>query len=184
MLDGLLARDAALLEWLLALPHPEALTWIFRAASRAGIGSALWLAAGAVLLVARQITWKDASRLVIAIAMVHAVVDLVMKPWFGRVRPPLAIAHLRPFAEVPETLSFPSGHAANAIAAAIVLGRVWRKGRALVWAAAAVVAVARVYLGVHYPFDAVAGCVTGALCAWAALAVPLPLRQTSSREEG
>ena len=117
MVQALLARDAAFLEWLLALPHPDALNWMFRAASLAGIGGAIWLAAGAVLLVARQIEWKDAARIVIAIVMVHAVVDLAMKPWFGRVRPPLAMAEVRPLADVPETRSFPSGHAANAIAA-------------------------------------------------------------------
>ncbi len=182
MVEALLARDAALLEWLLALPHPEALNWIFRVASRVGIGGAIWLAAGAMLLVARQITWKDAARIVIAIVLVHAVVDLAMKPWFGRVRPPLAIAEVRPFADVPESLSFPSGHAANAIAAAVVFSRVWRRGRAVVWVAAAVVAVARVYLGVHYPLDAVAGSVTGALCGWVALVVPLP-RRASGRHD-
>jgi undecaprenyl-diphosphatase len=174
MIEALLARDAAFLEWLLALPHPAALNWVVRAASRAGVGGAIWLAAGAVLLAARQINWKDAAQLVLAIVMVHAVVDLALKPWFGRVRPPVAIAEIRPLAEVPETRSFPSGHAANAIAAAVVLGRVWRRGRALVWVAAALVAVARVYLGIHYPLDAVAGCVVGALCGLAALAVPFP----------
>jgi len=174
MAEALLARDAAFLEWLLALPHPEALNWLVRAASRAGIGGAIWLAAGAALLVARRINWKDAGQLVLAIVMVHAVVDLALKPWFGRVRPPLAMAEVRPLADVPATRSFPSGHAANAIAAAVVLGRVWRRGRALVWVAAAFVAVARVYLGIHYPLDAVAGCVVGALCGTAALAVPWP----------
>jgi undecaprenyl-diphosphatase len=181
MVEALLVRDAALLQWLLALPHPEALNWVFRVASRVGIGGAIWVAAGAVLLAARQINWQDAARLVIAIAMVHAVVDLALKPWVGRVRPPLAMSDLRPLTDVPETLSFPSGHAANAVAAAIVLGQVWRRGRALTWVAATIVAVARVYLGVHYPLDAVAGSLTGALCAWVALAIPQPWRTREMR---
>jgi len=53
-----------------------------------------------------------------------------------------------------------------------VLTRVWRRGRVWVWTAAGIVAVARVYLGIHYPFDALAGVVTGLACAWVALRVP------------
>jgi len=178
--EAMLAIDAAFLEWILALPHPAWLNGIFLGASFAGRGAAIWLAAAAVLLFAAQISMRDAARLVLAIVMVHGVVDVAVKPWIDRPRPPLAIARLQPYAAVPDTRSFPSGHAANATAAALVLSRVWRKASVLVWAAAAVVGVARVYLGIHYPLDAVAGCAIGALCALVALAVPLPPREPSS----
>ena len=169
MLEAIAQLDAALLTWILALPHPPWLNAIVLAASWVGIGGAVWLGVAAALLVAGRIPWRDAVRLALAIALVHLVVDLLVKPWIDRPRPPLTVANLQPFADVPETRSFPSGHAANAAAAAVVLTRIWRQGRAVVWAAAAVVGIARVYLGIHYPFDAVAGGAVGALCGWVAL---------------
>jgi undecaprenyl-diphosphatase len=175
-LDALLAGDRALLKWLLALPHPQTLNWVFHVASAAGIGGSLYLVVAAALLAAGQIDWKDAARIVIAIALVHAVVDLALKPWVARVRPPVAVADIRPFMEPPDSASFPSGHAANAVGGAIVVSRVWRRWQPLVWVVSGLVAVARVYLGVHYPLDALAGAVVGAVSAWLALIVPLPRR--------
>ena len=176
MVEAMLRADAAFLEWIVALPHPDWLNWIFNGASRAGVGGAIWLVAAAVLLLAGQIRRKDAVRLVLAIVMVHAVVDVALKPWIDRPRPPLANPQLRTFADVPPTRSFPSGHAANATAAALVMSRVWRRGGVLVWPVAAIVGVARVYLGIHYPLDAIGGCVSGLLCASIALLVPFPRR--------
>jgi undecaprenyl-diphosphatase len=176
MVEALLRTDAAFLEWIVALPHPDWLNWILNGASRAGVGGAIWLVAAAVLLFAGQIHRKDAARLVLAIVMVHAVVDVVVKPWVDRPRPPLANPQLQTFADVPRTRSFPSGHAANATAAALVMSRVWRRGGVLVWPVAAIVGVARVYLGIHYPLDAIGGCVFGLLCASVALLIPMPGR--------
>ncbi|MGH6691995.1 MAG: phosphatase PAP2 family protein, partial [Gammaproteobacteria bacterium] len=102
--------------------------------------------------------------LVAAIALVHVVVDVVLKPAIGRTRPAVPAADLPVWDGRPDTPSFPSGHAANAMAAALVLTRCWPYHGAIVWPAAVSVAVARVYLGVHYPGDAVAGAVTGLAC--------------------
>jgi membrane-associated phospholipid phosphatase len=142
------------------------------AASYAGIGGAVWLAVGALLTLAGTTRFRDFVRLVVAISLVHISVDLLLKPWIDRPRPPLAIAGLDLGVDVPETRSFPSGHAANAMAAALVLVHSWRRGRAPVWTCAVIVAVARVYLGIHYPLDALAGSLTGLACGWLALHAP------------
>jgi membrane-associated phospholipid phosphatase len=63
--------------------------------------------------------------------------------------------------------SFPSNHAVLAAAAAVA---VWRLDRTLGIVAvvnALVIAASRVYIGVHYPHDVVAGLLLGALVAWA-----------------
>jgi undecaprenyl-diphosphatase len=58
--------------------------------------------------------------------------------------------------------SFPSGHAATSFAGAVVLAYLFP--RALPWLVALAVAISfsRVYVGVHYPFDVLAGAVVGA----------------------
>ncbi len=167
MLDSLQAADAALLRGVLALPHPEWLNLLMKAASNTGGFAAPLGALGFVLLLFRRIASRDFVRLVIAVAIVHLVIDLAVKPLVDRARPSLG-ADVSIFVDTPSTESFPSGHAASAVAAAAVLSRAWKRGRALIWTMAAVFASARVYLGVHYPLDAVAGCAIGWACAAAA----------------
>jgi undecaprenyl-diphosphatase len=80
-----------------------------------------------------------------------------------------AIHRARPeafFGTVPETFSFPSGHALFSLCfygtlAGLLAGRLRRPARAAVWAAAALLILAiglsRIYLGVHYPGDVIGG---------------------------
>jgi len=171
MLEPLLSADETLLRLVLSWPHPAWLNWLMQAASYAGVGGGIWLAMGLALTLMRAIRFSDFVRLVIAIALVHLVVDVLIKPTIGRVRPPLAMPDLSIGVDVPESKSFPSGHAANAVAAAFVLHRLSRRARPIVWTAAAIVVVARVYLGVHYPLDALAGSLVGLLCGWVVLLV-------------
>jgi undecaprenyl-diphosphatase len=97
--------------------------------------------------------------------MVAWGLQLVAKQVVQRTRPVVedAVAHAPGY-------SFPSGHAANTAAAAMVLTiLLWpllgRRGRVVVPAAAAVVVLAtaadRVLLGVHYPSDVTAGVLFG-----------------------
>lgn len=67
----------------------------------------------------------------------------------------------------PVTYSFPSGHAASAVAGAITLSWVWPHGRLVLWPLATLVALSRIYVGVHYPLDVLGG-VLGVACAWGA----------------
>ena len=72
--------------------------------------------------------------------------------------------------------SFPSSHAANHFALAVVLfataGRWWRRWRWLLIGWAFLVAYAQVYVGVHFPVDALAGALLGTALALLA-AIPI-----------
>lgn len=64
--------------------------------------------------------------------------------------------------------SFPSSHAANCFALAMVLALSYRRG----WVAlpvALAVAVSRIYTGSHWPSDVLAGSMIGILCGWGAV---------------
>jgi membrane-associated phospholipid phosphatase len=84
----------------------------------------------------------------------------------------------RPFDAHPETVhtlvarsadgSFPSDHAAASVAIATVLVLAHRRLGLVALAAAALVCVARVYVGAHYPGDVLAGAAVGATVAWLA----------------
>lgn len=63
--------------------------------------------------------------------------------------------------------SFPSSHAANAFALAVLFCRRWPKGSILFLGGATLVAVSRVYLNRHFTSDVVAGALLGAgLALW------------------
>jgi undecaprenyl-diphosphatase len=78
-----------------------------------------------------------------------------LKPLFGRPRP---LGH--------GGLAMPSAHAANAFAAAtlftlLLAERMWQ--RVALYMVAALIALSRVYIGVHYPTDVFAGALIGSL---------------------
>lgn len=111
-----------------------------------------------------------AALLVLAATAGGAAMSLVLKEFFARPRP-----HLVPHLSYSLTSSFPSGHAMLAAVTYLTLGsllaRLVRSGWAKLYFAAVAAALAglvgasRVYLGVHYPTDVLAGWAAG--LAWA-----------------
>jgi membrane-associated phospholipid phosphatase len=102
----------------------------------------------------------------IAAGIAAGTVALV-KEITDRARPPLAEASIQPLVPLPESTSFPSGHAATAFAAATAVALVYPRLRAPVLLIAALVALSRVYLGVHFWSDVVVGSLGGVAIGWA-----------------
>jgi membrane-associated phospholipid phosphatase len=85
----------------------------------------------------------------------------ILKELFDRARPPAS--GIDAVGLIPASASFPSGHAATAFAAAVAVGAFYPRFRRPLLALAAVVALSRVYLGVHYATDVLAGSALGVL---------------------
>lgn len=95
--------------------------------------------------------------------------NLLLKNLIARTRPYDAISALIPIVERPTDFSFPSGHTAAAFAAAGVFFRTLPKrfGIPLI-VLASVIAVSRLYVGVHYPSDVLIGLISGLILSYAA----------------
>jgi undecaprenyl-diphosphatase len=76
---------------------------------------------------------------------------------------------LDPLVRLPTDPSFPSGHAATSFAGATMLSFFAPRYRVLFFLLAAGIACSRVYVGVHWPFDVLAGAALGAGLALAVL---------------
>ena len=63
--------------------------------------------------------------------------------------------------------SFPSSHAGNCFALATVVWLFYRRWGWLAFVPASLVALSRMYVGVHWPTDVLAGSLIGVLCAFA-----------------
>jgi membrane-associated phospholipid phosphatase len=118
-----------------------------------------------------------------AVAAAGLVVT-ILKELFDRSRPP--VSGIDAVGVIPASASFPSGHAATAFAAAVAVGMFYPRLRRPLLALAAVVALSRVYLGVHYATDVLAGSALGVLlgllASWTVRAVaPEPTAPEQSR---
>jgi undecaprenyl-diphosphatase len=83
----------------------------------------------------------------------------------GRLRPCNALdaEHCRLLVGASSAKSFPSAHAANSFAMATVASWGYRKLAPLFFLVAAIVAYSRIYVGLHYPLDALGGAALGIL---------------------
>lgn len=102
---------------------------------------------------------------VVAILTVN-LLSPVLKFFFHRPRPHVYWEHVNVIFSKPLDGAFPSGHTAIVFAAAFILAHYYPKKMGWTFAAAAWVAITRVYVGAHYPTDLIAGALLGGACAW------------------
>lgn len=107
-----------------------------------------------------------AATLAVAVALSDQLSSALIKPIAARVRPANALPEgaVDLLVGRSRAFSFPSSHAANSAAAATVLSWRWPRWTVLAFAAAALVAFSRVYVGLHYPGDVLGGAVLGIMC--------------------
>jgi undecaprenyl-diphosphatase len=157
--------DLAVRNWVHRFASP-AMTTTMEAFSF--IGSWVLGAAFAIsLAVFYKLRWRRAATWLIVTMAGALVLDLALKYAFHRPRPTPF------FGAVPGTWSFPSGHALFSfcfygVLAGLIIYRTRSLAlRIVIWCAAAVLVAAiglsRIYLGVHYPSDVLAGYLAAAV---------------------
>ncbi len=146
---------------------------IFKGLTYMGAYGAVWLALAALLALALR-----RPQIFLWTLVADVLGELVsdgFKAAIPRARPHLDVLVARPHGH-----SFPSGHATTSFACATVLAQFAPRLRVPLLLLAAAIAWSRVYVGVHYPLDVLAGVLLGTAIGFAA-ATTLPQLAASRR---
>ncbi len=99
--------------------------------------------------------------LIPAIAISDQLSSHILKPLIGRIRPCHELENVRLLVPCGSGLSFPSSHAVNSFTVAALLSKFYRRYLFYLFLLAFLISFSRVYVGVHYPGDIVAGMIIG-----------------------
>jgi membrane-associated phospholipid phosphatase len=150
------AVDLATYRAIRSLATDEALVGRVKRFSALGEHGMLWLGLGLAGSLAdrrRASAWRHAT---FTVGMSY-LTSTGVKMAIGRHRP--VVQDLPQLMATPTGLSFPSSHSTSSFAAARAYGRLLPP--ALLYATAVPMAFSRLYLGVHYPSDVLAGAALG-----------------------
>jgi undecaprenyl-diphosphatase len=101
--------------------------------------------------------------LILLIVVTDQLNHNVIKELFLRLRPCNALPDILTPIGCNGTYSFPSNHAVNNFAAATFFFLLYRNLKWVLFITASLVAISRVYIGMHYPSDVAAGAIMGAI---------------------
>jgi membrane-associated phospholipid phosphatase len=161
--------DVAALQWIRA-HHTPLLTRVATELTYLGTGTVVLTIVGVAALFLWHTEHKHSARLLLASVAGGIILNNILKLWFSRPRPQV-------FERLTDTVSssFPSGHAMSAtvcygtVAYLVIRLQKQHWSRVLTGIAAVIIIVGicttRLYLGVHYPSDVIAGMIIG--LAWA-----------------
>jgi len=112
--------------------------------------------------------WKGSARLrwmvlfsALALLLTDQLSSGLLKPLIGRLRPCQALENIHLLVACGGGKAMPSSHAANAFGQAVLFAVSYASLRWPLLIVAAVVALSRVFVGVHYPGDIIVGALLG-----------------------
>lgn len=139
------------------------LDYIFPNITFLGTAGAFWIVLTAILLFFRKTRRAGVCS---AFALIGSLLlnNCLLKPLVGRVRPYEVVEGLRLIGAKASDSSFPSGHAAASVASAAAMCRFLKKRFSIpLVVLALMIAFSRLYIGIHFPTDVLAGVLDGIL---------------------
>lgn len=121
-----------------------------------------------------------AAALIVCVALTDPLSNHLLKETILRLRPYDALGGVHQLVGSGGG-SFPSNHALNNAAAATILSVFYTKWAPLCWGIAILIGISRIYVGVHYPSDVIAGLAIGALAGFGVARITLVLRGKLSK---
>ena len=165
MLEMIQQLDERALRWIAETLRFPFLNKVIMLYTYLGNGGWAFILIGLALLLSRKTRKAGASSLT-AMLLGLLVTNLTLKPLLSRPRPWVVMENFAALVTSSDINSFPSGHTCAAfsfaVALAVTLPQKWAKAAALI--AAALMGWSRLYVGVHFPSDVLAGALVGTLC--------------------
>ena len=164
--------ELQILHWFESLHNPFLNPIMYGITMLGEKGIFLILVALAALTVLPKKYRKVGLTMVFALIISLIMCNGVMKNAFARVRPFNVDTSFESLYNIFATIddwSFPSGHTSAAFAAALAIFMWYKKEGGFAIVIAALIAISRLYLTVHYPTDVLAGALVGTFSALAAL---------------
>jgi undecaprenyl-diphosphatase len=166
MIERILRWDVAAVIWVSGRRR-SLLDSLMKLLTRLGNGH-VWLILGTALSAARGVSLL---RQFVAAYLMELSVYLLAKRSVSRPRPFVTLPGVTMRVKPPDEFSFPSGHTAAAFVMVVVAGSSMGMLAAPLLLLAMGIGLSRVYLGVHYPSDVLAGAVLGSIAGVAAVAI-------------
>ena len=174
----LMEIESSILLWIQNNLRCGILTPVMRVITTLGNGGAFWIVLTLLLLLVFKRTRRMGVYCAASMLLTLLVVNLCIKPLAARTRPYELIEGLQILVSRPHDYSFPSGHSANSLTCAWTIFRLAPKKYGVpALVLAVLIALSRLYVGVHFPTDVLAGAAIGILLSEVALrALRRPLR--------
>lgn len=163
--------EANIVLWIQENLRVSFLNPVVTAITSLGNAGIFWIILTVILLLFKK-TRKIGLCCAIALIADVLAVNVILKPLVARARPYVTLDTIVPLGHLSRDFSFPSGHSAASFAGAWALYKsAPRKYGIAAVVLAALIALSRLYVGVHYPTDVLAGAAigiaAGELGAWA-----------------
>jgi undecaprenyl-diphosphatase len=152
---------------------------VFVALSVVGFAGLVWVALAPFVAYLGKRNPLFATAFTAACVWSADLIALGLKAATDRARPLETIPQADPLLRATVGQSMPSGHAATSFAGAVLLSYFLPRSAPYVFLLAAAIGFSRIYVGVHYPSDVLAGAALGAAVGLTGLGLLRLLRRTS-----
>lgn len=173
-MERIIALDQSLFYWLNVTLHIPSIDWLMVFCSKIGNNGLFWCLVAMVLFLFRNRLGGFHPPIMLFIGIgIASVIETLLKTSIARPRPPSIEENILQFIELPVSHSFPSGHTTVSFVSVYILHRFFP--RSIYWTlpCALLISLSRIYVGVHYPLDIMAGAALGLTVGMIAMRLPV-----------